>query len=196
MGPCTHPPLNPCGSAPVPMDQPQSLWISPSPIVQGPNLSIHGSSGRGPVAPRAFPRRWHRAGHRLLSPAGQHEGTCPSQRRHPLSTPQGPQDCPEPPAERAELTFGSAAPSPREGPGASGDRAGTAGTGLAWRGRGWHHRPLPPPLPAGMPGAGGAQRCSGGGHPAALRLFWTPQPFSRCHRSTPELRGHMAGVVV
>lgn len=141
------------------------------------------------MAPKAFPRRWHRAGHRLLSPAGQHEGTCPSQRRHPLSTPQGPQDCPEPPAERAELTFGSAAPSPREGPGASGDRAGTAGTGLA-------SPSSPSPAPRGDARGRGCPALLGGGHRAALRLFRTPQPFSRCHRSTPELRGHMAGVVV
>lgn len=119
------------------------------------------------MAPKAFPRRWHRAGPRLLSPAGQQEGTCPSQRRHPLSTPQGPQDCPEPPAERAELTFGSAAPSPREGPGASGDRAGMAGTGLA-------SPSSPSPAPRGDARGRGCPALLEGGHPAALRLFWTP----------------------
>lgn len=141
---------------------PKSLRISPSPYGSAPVPSCRGQICQFTALRDValwHPRPSHGGG------TGQGPGCCPQQgstraRVHPSAAIPSPR-------HRDPRTARSRRPSALSSPLAARHRLRgkgpvPAGTGLARRGRGWHHRPLPPPLPAGMPGAGGAQRCSGG----------------------------------
>lgn len=104
-----HPPTpNPHGSAPTPWCRGTNPSVCP--------WRLFGTLPRGTqILPALVGGTWQGTG---CCP--QHEDTCPCRCHRALSPPRAPQEWPEPPAERAELTFGSAARCP---PAASGDRA-------------------------------------------------------------------------